>query len=337
MKQIAQLAGVSLGTVSHVLNGTAHVREPLRERVMEAVRACGYQPSQLARGLRRDKTDILAMLIPDIANPFFPSVVRGAEDVAFRNGYRLVLSNTDNDHAKEMAQLTALRTYLPSGLIVIPSSFSEVTAQAESYRQSGAAVVCVDRLPRDWHGDTVTIDNVQGVQKAIQQLLALGHKRIAAITGPLHLTNSSERLQGFRLAMHEAGIEPPAEYFVESTFDREGGYKKALELFDRAEAPTAIFACNDLIALGVLLAARERGIRVPEELSIVGFDGMDLTEITTPQLASVVQSPYEIGAAAAQLVLDRLANPDSPAQHVVVPTTFKAGGSIAAPCVAATA
>ena len=333
MKQIAQRAGVSLGTVSHVLNGTAHVREPLRERVLEAVRVSGYQPSQLARGLRRDKTNILAMVIPDIANPFFPGVVRGAEDVAFRNGYRLVLSNTDNDHAKELAQLTALRTYLPSGLIVIPSSFSEVTELAESYRQSGAAVVCVDRLPRDWQGDTVTIDNVEGACHATRQLLALGHRRLAAITGPLHLTNASERIQGFRQALHEAGIEPRADYLLESTFDREGGYKKAMELLAREDAPTAIFACNDLLALGVLMAARERGLRVPEDLSIVGFDGMDLTEITTPQLASVAQSPYEIGAAAAQLVLDRLATPESPAQHIIVPTTFKAGGSIARPCV----
>ncbi len=147
MKDIARIARVSLGTVSHVLNNSANVRSPLRKRVLDAVQAAGYQPSQLARGLRRDKTNVIGMVIPDITNPFFPGVVRGAEDIAFSNGYRLVLCNTDNDHSKELVHLTELRTYLPSGLIVIPSNFSDLTAQAESYRRAGTGVVCVDRVP----------------------------------------------------------------------------------------------------------------------------------------------------------------------------------------------
>ena len=148
MKQIADVAEVSIGTVSNVLNGTAVVRESLRARVMEAVDRLGYQPSELARGLRRDKTSMIGMIIPDITNPFFPSVVRGAEDVAFANGYRLVLCNTDNDHAKEITHLTQLRTYLPAGLIVIPANFSDLTQQAESYRKAGTALVCIDRVPK---------------------------------------------------------------------------------------------------------------------------------------------------------------------------------------------
>ncbi len=199
MKEIARIASVSTGTVSHVLNNTARVREPLRQRVLDAVRASGYQPSQLARGLRRDKTDIIAMIIPDIDNPFFPGVVRGVEDVAFANGYRLVLCNTDNDHAKEMAHLGALRTYLPAGLIVIPSSFSDLTTQANAYRQSGAAVICIDRLPRDWNGDAVTVDNFDGAFQGTSYLIQLGHRRIAAITGPLHLTNAQDRYERFRV------------------------------------------------------------------------------------------------------------------------------------------
>src|ERR1039457_7650440 len=129
MKQIAAKAGVSLGTVSHVLNNSARVREKLRKQVFDAVEALGYQPSELARGLRRDKTNMIGMIIPDVTNPFFPAVVRGAEDVAFSNGYRLILCNTDNDHSKELVHLDALRTYLPTGLIVIPSNFSDLTAQ----------------------------------------------------------------------------------------------------------------------------------------------------------------------------------------------------------------
>src|ERR1700680_4993362 len=148
MKDIAKIAGVSLGTVSNVLNDSAAVREPLRQRVLQAVQSVGYQPSELARALRRDKTNMIGMIIPDITNPFFPAVVRGAEDVAFSNGYRLVLCNTEHDHSKELIHLNELRTYLPAGLIVIPSNFSDLTTQAESYRRGGAGVGGIDRLPQ---------------------------------------------------------------------------------------------------------------------------------------------------------------------------------------------
>jgi DNA-binding LacI/PurR family transcriptional regulator len=331
MKQIAELAGVSLGTVSHVLNGTARVRDPLRQRVLDAIHATGYQPSQLARGLRRDKTNILAMIVPDILNPFFPGVVRGAEDVAFANGYRLVLCNTDNDHKKEVAYLNALRTYLPSGLIVIPSDFSDLTAQAESYRKSGSAVVCVDRLPRNWSGDSVTTENAAGAFEAASYLIGLGHWQLAVITGPLHLTNSQDRLKGFKRAMRQAGLEVPSAYVQEATFDRSSGYAKTKVLLRLLPHPTAILACNDMIALGALLCVHEQKLRCPEDISIIGFDGLDVTETTTPQLASVYQSPYQLGAEAAQLALDRVADKTSPVRHIVLKTELRIRESVAAP------
>ena len=331
MKKIAELAGVSLGTVSHVLNGTARVREPLRKRVMDAVHATGYQPSQLARGLRRDKTNLLAMIIPDILNPFFPGVVRGAEDVAFSNGYRLVLCNTDNDHGKEIMHLNALRTYLPSGLIVIPSDFSDLTTQTESYRRAGAAVVCVDRIPRNWGGDSVTINNAEGGFQAAQYLVGLGHRQIACITGPLHLTSSQDRLKGFRRALRAAKIDTPHGYEQESTFDRAGGYAKTKVLLRMVPRPTAILACNDLIALGALLAIREEKLHCPDDISLIGFDGLDLTETTTPQLSSVYQSGYQLGAAAAQLALDRVADSASPVRHLVLKTELRIRESVAPP------
>lgn len=331
MKEIARIASVSTGTVSHVLNNTARVREPLRQRVLDAVRASGYQPSQLARGLRRDKTDIIAMIIPDIDNPFFPGVVRGVEDVAFANGYRLVLCNTDNDHAKEMAHLGALRTYLPAGLIVIPSSFSDLTTQANAYRQSGAAVICIDRLPRDWNGDAVTVDNFDGAFQGTSYLIQLGHRRIAAITGPLHLTNAQDRLKGFESAMQNAGLEIPPGYVQEASFDRSGGYSKANILLGMLPRPTAILACNDMIALGALLAIRSRNFHCPGDISLMSFDGLDLTELTTPQLSAVYQSPYQLGATAAQLVLDRVGNNTDPPRKIVLKTELRIRESVAPP------
>jgi DNA-binding LacI/PurR family transcriptional regulator len=263
MKEIAKIAGVSLGTVSHVLNDSAAVREPLRKRVMDAVDALGYQPSQLARGLRRDKTNMIGMIIPDVTNPFFPAVVRGAEDIAFTNGYRLVLCNTDNDHAKEIVHLKELRTYLPSGLIVIPSNFSDLTAQAEEYRKSGTAVVCVDRLPKDWNGDTVTADNEKGAYEATNYVLRQGHKRLAVIMGPRHLTNAQDRLKGFKRALLEKKMHIGPEWIQEATFDQHGGYTKTLLLLRMIPRPTVIFAGNDMMAFGALLAFREARLRCP--------------------------------------------------------------------------
>lgn len=334
MKDIARIAGVSLGTVSNVLNETAGVREPVRQRVLQAVQAAGYQPSQLARALRRDKTNMIGMIIPDITNPFFPAVVRGAEDVAFTNGYRLVLCNTDNDHSKELVHLNELRTYLPAGLIVIPSNFSDLTAQAEVYRQAGTGVVCIDRLPKNWRGDSVTADNEEGAYNATRFLLQMKHTKLAAITGPLHLTNAKERLDGFRRAVHESRLRLAPEYIQETTFDKQGGYSKALILLRLVPRPTAIFAGNDMIALGALLAIREAGLRCPEDISLMGFDDLDIAETTNPSLSSVSQSGYQLGTTAARILLDRLEGDKGPAKHLVLQTSLKLRHSVAAPTLA---
>src|SRR5207245_211584 len=157
MRQIADRAEVSIGTVSHVINDTAKVREKLRQRVLDAIRSLGYQPSQLARGLRRNQTNIVVVIMPDITNPFFPAVVRGMEDVAYRHSLRLVLCNTDNDPQKESSYLNELRSYRPSGWLVIPAADSQIAAQLKSTAVSGTPVVCVDREPPGWKGDVVLV------------------------------------------------------------------------------------------------------------------------------------------------------------------------------------
>jgi LacI family transcriptional regulator len=329
MLEIAKMAGVSLGTVSHVLNNSAGVRESVRKRVLEAVQATGYQPSQLARGLRRDKTNMVGMIIPDLTNPFFPAVVRVAEDVAFANGYRLILCNTDNDHAKELAHLNALRTYLPAALIVIPSNFSDLTVQAQSYRKAGAAVVCVDRLPRDWNGDSVTVANEEGAHRAVSLLVKMGHRHIAMITGPLHLTNVQERLAGFKRALKDKKVPVQPDYIQETMFDRQGGYSKSRVLLNMVPRPTAIFAANDMIAIGVLVAIREMGLRCPEDVSVVGFDNMGFAETTSPPLTSVHQPGYQLGTTAARILLDRVAGDSGPAKKSILLTELKIRESVA--------
>jgi DNA-binding LacI/PurR family transcriptional regulator len=323
MRQIAERAEVSIGTVSHVINGTAKVRDKLRLRVLEAVRSLGYQPSQLARGLRRNKTSMLGMIIPDVTNPFFPAVVRGAEDVAYKHSYSVVLCNTDNDPHKEISYLNELRSYRPAGLLVIPAAESHITAQLRLMSASGPPVVCLDRRPKGWDGDVVVVANEVGSYAATQYLLSLGHQHLAVITGPLHLTNAAERLKGFRRALDKAGVSIEPEYVQEAHFDRPSGYRAALRLLRMLPRPTAIFACNDLMALGAFQAAHELNLSCPEEVSIVGFDNMDFAEFTAPALTTVHQPGYQLGATAARLLVERVDGLTQRAKKIVLQTELK--------------
>jgi DNA-binding LacI/PurR family transcriptional regulator len=329
MRQIAERAGVSIGTVSHVINGTAKVREKLRLRVVDAIRDLGYQPSQLARGLRRNRTSMLVMIMPDVTNPFFPAVVRGVEDIAYKDSLRLVLCNTDNDSRKEISYLNELQAYRPAGWLVIPAADSDIASRLKSASHSWPPVVCVDRRPEGWTGDVVLGANEAGAYSATRYLLRMGHRRLAVITGSLHLANAVERLKGFKRAAAEAKVVIEPDYIQEARFDRESGYQAGMRLLRMLPRPTAIFACNDLMALGVLLAARELGLDCPKDVSIVGFDNLDFSEFMAPALTTVHQSGYQLGTAAARLLLQRIQGLKLPPKRVVLPTELKIRNSVA--------
>lgn len=319
MHHIAKRARVSLGTVSHVINGSAGVREPLRQRVLEAIKDLGYQPSQLARGLRRDYTNIIGMIIPDITNPFFPALVRAAEDVAYSHLYRLVLCNSDNDAHKEGFYLTELQSYLPAGLLVIPAVGSELREQPLRNGRP-TPTVCIDRKPEGWKGDIVRAGNEEGAYSAARHLIDYGHRRIATIAGPAYLTNAQERLKGFRRALKEAGLALPAEYVVHGQFDRNSGLDAALRLLRPVSRPTAIFAGNDLMAMGALLAVRELGLRCPEDVSIVGFDNLDTAELLEPSLTTVQEPVYRLGSTATELLIQRITGLEDAAKEIMLET-----------------
>jgi DNA-binding LacI/PurR family transcriptional regulator len=324
MYQIAHEAGVSLGTVSHVINGTATVREPLRQRVLKAVKNLGYEPNELSRGLRLNRTSIIGMIIPDITNPFFPGVVRGVEDVAYKNQFRLVLCNTDNDPQKEATYLSQLKSFLPAGILMIPSLDSTVTATG-----GGPPIVCVDRRPEDWSGDIVTVANREGAYKATHHLIDMGHRQIGVITGPAHLTNAMERIRGFRQALLDAKITIAPEYIQEARFDRVSGYTAALRLLQLLPRPTAIFAMNDLMAMGALLAIRESRLSCPDDVSLLSFDGLEQTELTDPALTAVYQPGYQIGYTAAGLLVERIGGLKAPAKEIVLQTELRIRSSVA--------
>jgi DNA-binding LacI/PurR family transcriptional regulator len=331
MRQIAERAKVSIGTVSHVINGTATVRAHLRDRVTEAIRALGYQPSALAQGLRRKRTTMLGMIIPDVTNPFFPGVVRGAEDVAFKHSYRIILCNADNDPEKESSYLRDLRSYHIAGLLIIPSRGAEVGAQLKTYFSGPVPAVCIDRVPPGWKGDAVLVANEDGAYEATRHLLQLGHRRLALITGPMDLTNAAERAKGFRRALQEARVPIDPEFVQEARFDMPSGYQAALRLLRMLPRPTAILASNDLMALGVLQAARELQVRCPEELSIVGFDSVEFCNFTDPSLTSVYQPGYQLGATAARRLLQRIDGIESAPRRILLPTELRKRNSSSAP------
>ncbi|HEY0307813.1 MAG TPA: LacI family DNA-binding transcriptional regulator [Acidobacteriaceae bacterium] len=300
--QIAARAQVSIGTVSHVLNKSANVRDKLRLRVEKAIADLGYQPSQLARGLRRSTTDLIGMIIPDIMNPFFTSIVRGAEDIAYKQGFRLVLCNTDNDSHKEITYLNDLNSFRPAGLLVIPSEQSELP---EYLSQSNANAVLVDRCPDTWMGDIVRADNEGGGYQAGRHLLDMGHRVIAAIGGPHRLSSARDRMMGFQRALHEARLKMPADRIEECPFTAESGLICAMRLLQAKTRPTAIFAANDLLASGVLSAMHRLKLRCPEDVSLIGFDDLDFARMTKPALTTIRQPAYQMGSTACQILLSR--------------------------------
>lgn len=328
MRQIAERARVSIGTVSHVVNGTAPVRPKLRERVLEVIRNLGFQPSALAQGLRTNRTRMIGMIIPDITNPFFPGLVRGAEDVAFKHSYRVILCNTDNDPAKESLYFNELRSYRAAGLLIIPAAGSDIASSLKPGAAGIPPAVCIDRRPDGWTGDSVVVANELGAYRATQHLIQSGHRYIAVITGPSLLANSVERLKGFRKALIEANLPLPAEFVQEAVFDTRSGFQAARRLLRMLPRPTAIFAFNDLMALGVLHAIHELDLRCPEEISLVGFDDLEFCEYTSPALTSVYQPGYQLGATAANLLLERIKGRKGSPKRLVLDTELKLRNSV---------
>lgn len=324
-KNIAELAGVSVGTVSHVLNGSAGVSADLRKRVYDVVQRLDYHPSQLARGLRRRSTDLLGVILPDITNPYFPRLVRGIEDVAYKEGFRLVLCNTDNDPAKEFSYFNDLRSFHPAGIIVIPSEASTIPKES-SHRSS--RIVFLDRCPEWWTGDAVVADNEEGAYRVGQYLTQIGHKALAAIPGPLHIETARDRLRGFQRALTEAKIKLPAKYIQEAPFNKEGGYGAAMRLLALNPRPMAIFAGSDTLAIGALAAVRNLKLRCPEDVSIVGFDDLDFSELTQPSLTTVFQPGYDMGVLACELLLNRVRGADHPAEKRIVSTELRIRHSV---------
>lgn len=329
IRDVANHAQVSVTSVSHVLNETRPVSDALRARVQAAMNELGYQPNLLARSLRRGQTHTLGMIVPDNVNPFFAEVARGIEDVSFARGYSLILCNSDANLQKELLYTGVLADKQVDGIVFVAAGLSAEHVAALQRRE--IPVVVVDREMADAAADTVMADNAQGGWLATQHLLELGHTHIACIAGPSVLTPSSDRSQGYRRALEGTGLTVDETLIVRGEFDFASGHRAAQELLQRADPPTAIFACNDLMAVGAISAATELGFNVPDQLSIVGFDDVSLASYTNPPLTTVAQPMYNMGSLAAMMLLERLQGSEAPPVRQVLNTRLVVRRSSAQP------
>jgi LacI family transcriptional regulator len=306
IKEVAELAGVSVGTVSNVLAGTVPVRPALRDRVLRAIQKLDYHPNQVARSLKVKQTKMIGMVIPDITNPFFPQLVRGAEDVAFSRGYLLVTLNTDDDAGREKQILSILRSRRLDGVLLVTAPNDGNVSHINDAVAAGLPIVCVDRVPPGMKLDSVSVDSVEGATVAVRHLISMGHKRIGIITGSLQLTTAADRLKGYRAAMKEANLEVAPDLIREGSFRVDSGWRLGKELLLMQNPPSAIFVSNALMMVGVLRALEETGIQCPEGVALACFDDLPVADVFRPHITTVSQPAYEIGRRSADLLLDRI-------------------------------
>ena len=303
MRDVARLAGVSIATVSAVVNGTAVVSPALSAKVRDAMGALDYHPDQVARSLKVGRTNVIGMVLPDITNPFFPEVVRGVESAAQRQGYSVILCDSNEDPAQEQRHLSTLFSRRVDGVLI---SCSDESNAYESLVRRRFPIVFVDRVPKGLKVSAVSTDNVDAGYRATRHLVELGHRRIAMIAGNLRLSPHSDRLEGFRLAMQESHLPVRDDYLRIGDLQTEAGYRWGRELLSLSEPPTALISSNNKMLLGLMRAVSEMGIRCPEEASVIGFDDQIWTANYSPRLTVVAQAPSEIGRRATEMLLAKL-------------------------------
>jgi LacI family transcriptional regulator len=310
---VARRAKVNISTVSRTINQTGKIGAETQERIYRAMRELGYRPNRVARRLRaRDvSSHLLGLIIPNIQNPFFADLARGVEDVASRNNYAVLLCNYDEDEVKERFYLDVMQSESVDGIILPP--IHETDPAVLQVVRNGIPVVCVDRSLSSGSLDKVEVDNHMGALKAVEHILAQGHRRVGLIGGPADSSTGRERHRGYEDAHAAAGLPVRRELVRFGDFKEASGRAIARELLSLSDPPTALFACNGLMLAGALEAIAEKGLKIPRQIALVGFDELPLANVFNPPLTVVRQPAYEVGRYAAELLLQRLKEPNRPA------------------------
>lgn len=321
IRDVATAAGVSVSTVSHVINQTRFVSEETQARVLAAMEDLNYKPNRLASSLRRKdkRTNTLGLLIPDSANPFFAEVLRGIEDACFKAGYSVFLCNSDDDPKKEQNYIEVLLGKQIDGIILVSAGAHEDSLIL--LENNRVPFVLVDREVSGAIIDSVLVDNKTGGYQATNYLIELGHKRIGCIAGPSLLNPSAARVEGYQKALSKKNLFHDDLIFM-GDFRAQSGSDAAKQMLDLDNPPTAIFACNDMMAVGALHATDEAGLNVPGDISIVGFDDIPLASFTKPPLTTVAQPGQDMGLQAAEMVISRIEDQYLPARNEILSTSL---------------
>ncbi len=313
---VAKRARVSPMTVSRVVNGSGPVSPKLRARVEKALKETGYVPNSVARNLRTKKTDTIGLVMPDITNPFFTHVVRGVEVAARDAGLLLLLTNTDQRPDEEARVVSMLLQRQVDGMLAIPAGTCADTARL--CREAGVPLVIVDRRPETPGMDVVRADAEGGAYELGKLLVGLGHRHMAVISGPAYVPTAVDRAVGFTKAVVEEGLPEPAVLYGD--FSLESGHDMTLELLRREPRPTAIFAANNVLAIGTQHAAEELGLDIPGDVALVGLDDLPAEMVTFPFLTVAAQPAEEMGRRAVELLLQRIREPGGEPEEILLPT-----------------
>ncbi|MFN4293386.1 MAG: LacI family DNA-binding transcriptional regulator [Thermoflexales bacterium] len=332
IKDVARRAGVSTATVSRVLSNSGPVSVEVRERVERAIQALGYRPSRMARSFRAQRSKFIGLIISDVENPFYTSLVRAVEDVAYAHDYSLLLCNSDEDPDKERAYIQFMADERVAGVIGSPASEAETSFAA--LFDAGIPVVSVDRRSMRTPVDTVLLDHATAARDLARHLIAHGHRRIGAILPNTRITSGRERLAGFLQAMEESGLTPDLALIYEGKGIEAFGAQATRALLDLPDRPTAIFTGNNLITLGALKAIQERHLRIPDDIDVAGHDEMPWMSLLAPGITVAAQPIREMGQLAMRLLLARIAGDRQPPREVKLAPRLIVHRSVASPAFA---
>jgi len=303
IQDVAKTAGVSVATVSRVLNNNGPVSQSARDCVLRAIKELDYQPNLLGRNLRRTETKMLLVLLPNIANPFYSRIVKGIEDVGRKNGYNILLCNTDSDRGREMAYLDLLKNRLADGVI-----FMAPELESGELSEIGARfpVVQCCEYKEGARVSHVSIDNFSAAYMAVRHLIDQGHSKIGLISCKNGFMSTQQREKAYRKALEDAGIGYSAKLVRYGDYGFKSGLRAAKQLLSIEEKPTAIFAISDVMAIGAIRAVKEQGLKVPDDVAVMGFDNIDFASMCDPALTTVSQPKYDLGCVAMELMLRQI-------------------------------
>jgi DNA-binding LacI/PurR family transcriptional regulator len=313
---VAKMAGVSSATVSRVINGTAKVSEAKQKRVLDAINATGFKPNEIARSLYKKSSRIIGYIVPSILNIFLNEIGRAVEDEAFQNGFKMILCNSDENPQKEAAYINMLSAMNADGIIITASN----EHLDEEIRNCRIPIVVLDKSAGTSYTASVQSDNYTGGRIAAEHLIECGCRHIVMMRGPQKYSSSQQRFLGYVDVCNEYGIQP---LFINSLYSFQNGIECSKELLRRFPEVDGIMASTDMVALSLYKVLCEQGRRVPDEIMIVGYDGLELSELMTPSLTTVVQPTEQIGRLAAKLIIDQVANNQIESRENILPVALK--------------